>query len=282
MDMVAQKAKAEAFLAMHHAREILVLPNCWDAGSALILAEAGFPAIATTSAGIAFSRGYADGHRIKREEMCAEVKRCAEAVSVPVSADMEGGYGQTPDDVDKTVREAIAAGAIGANIEDGVYDPGTGNPYLLDSALCVDRIQAGREAADALGIPFVINARVDVYLIARGERTNEMFDGAVARCNACYAAGARSVYIPGVDDADLIKRLAAAIDGPLNILAGARTPSSSRLQELGVARVSIGGSLARACLKLVQHAAEELRDLGTFDFAKDSFSNAEVNRRFEP
>jgi len=104
MDMIAQKAKAEAFLALHHAPEILVLPNCWDAGSALILAEAGFPAIATTSAGIAFSRGYADGHRMSRNEMAAEVKRCADAVAVPVSADMEGGYGQTPRDVAETVR----------------------------------------------------------------------------------------------------------------------------------------------------------------------------------
>ncbi|MEX2614786.1 MAG: isocitrate lyase/phosphoenolpyruvate mutase family protein [Alphaproteobacteria bacterium] len=282
MDKIAQKAKAEAFLTLHHAPEILVLPNCWDAGSALILAEAGFPAIATTSAGIAFSRGFADGHRISRAEMAAEVKRCADAVSIPVSADMEGGYGQTPDDVAETVRQAIAAGAIGANIEDGVYDVGTAKPHLLDPALCVDRIRAGREVADALDIPFVINARVDVYLIAGGERTGAMFEDAVARCNACYAAGARSVYIPGIADADLIGRLAQAVEGPLNILAGATTPPTARLQELGVARVSIGGSLARACLKLVQHAAAELRDGGTFGYAKDSFSNAELNRRFEP
>ena len=282
METITQKAKAETFLALHHASAPLVLPNCWDAGSALILAQAGFPAIATTSAGVAFSRGFADGHRISRAEMCAEVKRCADAVAVPVSADMEGGYGQTPEDVAETVRQAIAAGAIGANIEDGVYDSGTEHPYLLDSALCVERIQAGRAVADKLDIPFVINARVDVYLIAGGERTSEMFDGAVARCNACYAAGARSVYIPGVADADLIGRLVAATDGPLNILAGAATPPIAQLQELGVARVSIGGSLARACLKLVQNAAEELRDKGTFSYTRDSFSNTELNRRFEP
>jgi 2-methylisocitrate lyase-like PEP mutase family enzyme len=279
---IAQKAKAEAFLALHHAPEILVLPNCWDAGSALILAEAGFPAIATTSAGIAFSRGFADGHRMSRAEMAAEVKRCVDAVSIPVSADMEGGYGKTPEDVAETVRQAIAAGAIGANIEDGVYDAATAKPYMLDTALCVERIRAGREAADALDIPFVINARVDVYQVARGEQTAATFEEAVARCNACYAAGARSVNIPGIADEDLIGRLAQAVEGPLNILAGAATPPTARLQELGVARVSIGGSLARACLKLVQHAAEELRNEGTFGYAKDSFSNAELNRRFEP
>ncbi len=129
MKKFSQKAKTEAFLALHHAPEILVLPNCWDAGSALILAEAGFPAIATTSAGIAFSRGYADGHRITRAEMSAEVKRCVDAVDIPVSADMEGGYGQTLEDVAETVRQAIAAGAIGANIEDGVYDATATKPY---------------------------------------------------------------------------------------------------------------------------------------------------------
>lgn len=275
MDSV--KARAEAFEALHQGSDILVLPNCWDAGSALILAEAGFPAIATTSAGVAFSRGYADGHRIGRAEMRAEVKRCVDAVSIPVSADMEGGYGATPEDVAETVRHAIDAGAVGANIEDAVIDA----PALLDLALCVERIQAGREAADSAGIPFVINARTDVYLIERGA-TPAMFDEAARRCNAYRAAGARCTYVPGPADAELIGRLAAAIEGPLNILAGARSPATARLRDLGVARVSIGGSLARACLKLVANAAAELRDQGTYEFCRDSFSNPEMNRKFEP
>ncbi len=275
MDSV--KARAEAFDALHQGSDILVLPNCWDAGSALILAEAGFPAIATTSAGVAFSRGYADGHRIGRAAMRAEVKRCVDAVSIPVSADMEGGYGSTPEDVARTVRQAIDAGAIGANIEDVVGDA----PVLLDRALCVERIQAGREAANAAGIPFVINARTDVYLIERGA-SPAMFDEAAWRCNAYAAAGARCTYVPGVADADLIGRLAAAIDGPLNILAGAGSPATAKMWALGVARVSIGGSLARACLKLTANAAAELRDSGTYEFARDSFSNPEMNRKFEP
>ncbi len=275
--MDSLKARAEAFDALHHGAELLVLPNCWDAGSALILAEAGFPAIATTSAGIAFSRGHADGHRIGRAAMCAEVKLCVDAVSIPVSADMEGGYGPKPEDVAQTVRQAIEAGAIGANIEDNSGDA----PALLDHTLCVERIQAGREAADSAGIPFVINARTDVYLIERGA-TPAMFDEAVRRCNAYQAAGARCTYVPGPADADLIGRLAAAIEGPLNILAGADSPPTAKMRELGVARVSIGGSLARACLKLAANAAAELRDSGTYEFSRDSISNPEMNRKFEP
>jgi 2-methylisocitrate lyase-like PEP mutase family enzyme len=270
-------AKAAAFDALHHGPDLLVLPNCWDAGSALILAEAGFPAIATTSAGVAFARGYADGQRIGRTEMCAEVKRCVDAVPIPVSADMESGYGPTPEDVARTVRQTIEAGAIGANIEDALG----GTPALLDRTLCVERIQAGREAADAAGIPFVINARTDVYLIER-DTTPAMFDEAVWRCNAYRAAGARCTYVPGPADADLIGRLAAAIDGPLNILAGAASPSTAKMRELGVARVSIGGSLARACLKLAADAAAELRDSGTYEYSRNSFSNAQMNRKFEP
>ena len=270
-------AKAAAFHALHHGPNLLVLPNCWDAGSALILAKAGFPAIATTSAGMAFSRGYADGQRISRTGMCAEVKRCVDTVNIPVSADMEGGYGPTPEDVAQTVRLAIEAGAIGANIEDLAGDA----PALLDHKLCVERIQAGREAADAAGIPFVINARTDVYLIEFGA-SPAMFEEAVRRCNAYRDAGARCTYVPGTADADLIGRLAAAIDGPLNILAGANSPSTAKMRELGVARVSIGGSLARACLKLAADAASELRDSGTYEFSRRSFSNPQMNRKFEP
>ena len=270
-------AKAEAFDDLHHGSDILVLPNCWDAGSAVVLAEAGFPAIATTSAGIAFSRGHADGQRISRAEMGAEVKRCVDAVPIPVSADMEGGYGPKPNDVAITVRQAIEAGAIGANIEDAMGDP----PALLDQTLCVERIQAGRAAADSIGVPFVINARTDVYLTERST-TPAMFDEAVRRCNAYRAAGARCTYVPGVADADLIGRLAAAIDGPLNILAGVDSPATAKMRDLGVARVSIGGSLARACLKLVATAAAELRDSGTYEFSRLSFSNPEMDRKFEP
>lgn len=268
--------KAKAFAALHTSPEILVLPNCWDAGSAKILADSGFSAIATTSAGIAFVNGLVDGHNISREEMCAEVARCAAIVPVPLTADMEGGYGEAPEDVRETIRQSIAAGAVGANIEDAIAS----NPHpMLDTSLAVERIRAGREAADSAGIPFVLNARTDVYLYNKGA-TPEMFDEAVSRANAYYAAGARCVYVPGVADADLVQQLTNAIDGPLNILAEPTSPSTAELQAMGVARVSIGGSLARACLNLVENAAAELRDAGTYGYGKDTFSNAALNKRF--
>lgn len=277
MDMNMLQTKAAAFTALHEASDILVLPNCWDAGSAKILADAGFPAIATTSAGIAFSHGYADGHNISREEMCAEVARCAAIIPVPLSADMEGGYGATPEDVAETVRQAIKAGAVGANIEDSIA---TNETPMLDEKVAIERIRAGRKAADDAGISFVLNARTDLYLYHRGPATPAMFNMAVSRANAYYAAGARSVFVPGVTDAELIERLVGAIEAPLNILAGPNSPSTAELQEMGVARVSIGGSLARACLTLIETAADELRSTGTYCFAKDSFSNAVLNRRF--
>ncbi len=279
MNTTSLNAKAEAFAALHYGPEILVLPNCWDAGSAKILADAGFSALATTSAGIAFSHGYADGHIISREEMCAEVARCAAIVTVPLSADMEGGYGPTPEDVAETVRQAIDAGAVGANIEDSIA---ANDEPMLDVTLGIERIQAGREAADAAGISFVLNARTDVYLHNRVATTPAMFDMAVSRANAYYAAGARSVFVPGVADPALIERLADAIEAPLNILAGPASPSTAELQAMGVARVSIGGSLARACLTLIENAAAELRGTGTYGYGKDSFSNAALNRRFTP
>ncbi len=271
------QTKAAAFAALHEGSEILVLPNCWDAGSAKLLADAGFPALATTSAGIAFSNGYADGHNISREEMCAEVARCAAIVAVPLSADMEGGYGATPEAVGETVRQAIAAGAVGANIEDSIT---ANDEPMLDVSLATERILAGREAADVAGISFVLNARTDVYLHNAGAPAAAMFDMAVARANAYCAAGARSAFVPGVSDSALIKRLVDAIEAPLNILAGPASPSTAELQELGVARVSIGGSLARACLTLIENAAAELRGTGTYGYAEDSFSNAVLNRRF--
>lgn len=276
VNTTALRAKAETFATLHEGPEILVLPNCWDAGSAKILADAGFPAIATTSAGVAFAHGYADGHVISRDEMCAEVARCAAIVDVPLTADMEGGYGVPPEEVAKTIRRAIAAGAVGANIEDLIA---TETEPMLDMGLAVERIRAGREAADSAGIPFVLNARTDVYLHNKGS-ASAMFDEAVSRANAYYAAGARCTYVPGVADPALIQRLADAIDGPLNILAGPTSPSTAELQAMGVARVSIGGSLARACLKLVENAAAELRGSGTYGYGEGGFSNDALNQRF--
>lgn len=270
----AQREKAERFLAMHHAESILVLPNAWDGASAVILAEAGFPVVATTSAGIAFARGLPDGQRMTRTEMCEEVSRIVRLVGVPVTADMESGYGRRPEDVAETVRRVIESGAVGANIEDTDH---RGDAPLFDRTLSIERIAAGREAADALGIPFVINARTDPYL-SRGHFGDRTFAEAVDRANAYREAGARCVYVPGAFDRDTIAALTREIAGPLNILASAQTPSTGELQALGVARLSVGGGFARAAYTRTRQIAEELRDAGTYGYASEHYSNQELNK----
>ena len=232
-----------------------MLPNCWDAGSAKILADAGFPAIATTSAGIALSHRYGDGHNIGREEMCAEVARCVAIIALPLSGDMEGGYGAAPEDVAETVHQAIRVGAVGANIEDLIVADET---PMLGEKVAIERIRAGRKAADDADISFVLNARTDEYLYHSGPTTAAMFDMAVSRANAYYAACARCVFVPGVTDAELIGRLTEAIEAPLNILAGPNSPTTAEPQAMGVARVSIGGSVACACLTLIQATARRV------------------------
>lgn len=266
------KAKTEQFHALHIAPELLVLPNAWDSASAVLFEDAGFPAIATTSAGIAFCRGYRDGEQIPRDEMLDEVARIAARVDIPVTADLEAGYGTDPEAVAETVRRAIEAGAVGCNIEDAIV--GGGDP-LLEFQLSVERILAAREAADTADIPFVINARTDGFL--RIGADGKVLDESVRRANAYYEAGARSLFVPGVFDGQTIGRLAREIAGPVNILAGPKTPSVAELEVLGVARLSVGGGIARAAYTVTREAAEELRDSGTFGFTENTFSNAELN-----
>lgn len=267
------KAKAERLHALHLAPELLVLPNAWDCASAVLFERAGFPAIATTSAGIAFCRGYRDGEQIPRDEMLDEAARIAARVGVPVTADLEAGYGLRPEDVAETVRLAIEAGLVGCNIEDGTVDGG--DAPLLDFELSVERIRAAREVADAANIPFVVNARTDGFL--RIGASGAVLDEALRRANAYYEAGARSLFIPQVSDGQTIGRLAREIAGPINILAGPKTPSVAELEALGVARLSVGGGIARAAYTLTRIAAEELRDTGTYGFTEDTYSNAELN-----
>lgn len=275
--MVTLHEKASAFAERHRGPGIIVLPNAWDPGAAIVLADAGFPFVATTSAGIAFAQGLPDGQRLSRSRMLDLAGQIAGAVDVPVSADLEAGYGARPDDVAATVTGAVAAGVVGCNIEDSTGD--RDHPlYELEAA--VDRIRAGAEAAGASGIPFVLNARVDPYLVGLGTPAENLAES-VRRGNAYREAGAGCVYVPGVYDRDTISVLAREIDGPLNVL-GARGGASSalsvaELEALGVRRVSIGGSLAVAALALVRRAAAELREHGTFGYSGAAMSNAEAN-----
>jgi 2-methylisocitrate lyase-like PEP mutase family enzyme len=276
--MPTLQEKASAFAERHRGPGIIVLPNAWDPGSTIVLADAGFPFVATTSAGIAFAQGLPDGQHLSRSRMLELVAQIAAAVEVPVSADLEAGYGPRPEDVAATVAGAVAAGVVGCNIEDSTGDR---DRPLFELELAVDRIRAGADAARASGLPFVLNARVDPYLVRLGTPRENLAES-VRRANAYREAGADCLYVPGVSDADAIGELVREIDGPLNVL-GARGGVEgqalpvSELEALGVRRVSIGGSLAVAALALVRRAAEELRDRGTFSYTGQAMSNAEAN-----
>ena len=272
--MDSQADKAIQFRQRHRGPEVLVLPNAWDVASARIFEEAGFPAIATTSAGIAFSLGYPDGQRIPREEMFARIARIARAIEVPVSADIEAGYGSTPEDAARTTRELLQAGAIGMNLEDTSGDPA--HP-LLDVALAVEKIRAARAAAAELGVPVVVNARTDVYLLGSGDLEAQYSD-ASQRLIAYRDAGADCVFAPGLKDAATISRLVKEVRCPLNILAVPGTPSIPDLEKLGVARVSLGSGTMRATLGLLRRMAEELKRTGTYSALDGAVPYAEVNK----
>ena len=266
---VTPSDKAAALLALH-AGPGFVLPNAWDAGSARILEQVGFPAIATTSAGIAWACGVPDGQMLDRDTMLGHVGRIVTAVSVPVTADLEAGYGDTPDDVGQTVARAAEVGAVGGNLEDAV----AGGLFSINEA--VDRLAAARAAAP--GGTFVLNARTDTYFAGT---EGDPFAETVERAGRYLEAGADCVFVPGVVEAETIRRLADAIPGPLNIVAGlANTIDARTLFSLGVKRVSLGGSLARAALSMLERAGRELLDTGTLSFLDGAISYADLQRRF--
>lgn len=256
----AARRRAEALRALHHADRPVVLPNAWDAASARVFEAAGFPAIATTSAGIAYACGFADGERIPRRTMLAAVERIAGAVAVPVTADLEAGYGAGPAAAARTVELLVATGAVGLNLEDA---RGRSRRALVPSAAQVARVRAAREAADRAGVPVVINARTDVYHF--GGAPAEQLAEAVRRGNAYLEAGADSVFVPFVRDAATIAALVHGIRGPVNILAGPGAPPVAELAALGVRRVTVGSGVMRATLGLARRAAVELRERGITD-----------------
>jgi len=237
---------------------MLVLPNAWDVIGARLIEEAGFPAIATSSAGVAWALGWPDGERISRGEMLAVVRRIALSVRIPVTADVEAGYGRTLEAAAETARGVIAAGAIGLNLEDG-----TNEGSLLDLALQVERIRAVRQAGAAARVPLVVNARTDAFEVKQWTPA-ERFAAAVRRANAYHAAGADCLFVPHVSDAATIGQLAREIDGPLNVIAGPPAPPLLELERLGVRRASLGPRVVQATLGLIRRIAVELRDRGTY------------------
>ncbi|TIC80493.1 isocitrate lyase/phosphoenolpyruvate mutase family protein [Nocardioides sp. GY 10113] len=265
----APAAEGAATLLALHQGPGFVLPNAWDAGTARILTQVGFPAIATTSAGIAWSCGHPDGGSMDRVAMLAHVARIAAAVDVPVTADLESGYGDTVDEVAHTVSLAASLGVVGANIEDAGADG------LFDLEEAAERIAAARAAAPAG--TFVLNARTDAYFA--GPRADP-FAEAVERATRYVEEGADCVFVPGVADEEEIRRLAAEIPAPLNIVAGlASTTDAPTLFSLGVKRVSLGGSIARAALTLVERAGRELIETGTLGFLDGVIGYADLQRR---
>jgi 2-methylisocitrate lyase-like PEP mutase family enzyme len=261
--------KAAAFLALHQGPGF-VLPNAWDAGSARILEQVGFPAVATTSAGIAWSLGVPDGEALDRDTMLGHVGRIVAAVDVPVTADLEAGYGGTAADVARTVADAVQLGVVGANLEDA------GPEGLFDIDRAAERIAAARAAAPRG--TFVLNARTDTYFAGT---SGDVFAQTIDRAQRYADAGADCIFVPGVVEEDTIRRLATEIPRPLNVVAGlASTTDARTLFALGVRRVSLGGSLARAALSTLERAGRELLDSGTLGFLDGAIGYADLQRRF--
>jgi 2-methylisocitrate lyase-like PEP mutase family enzyme len=262
---------------LHSGPRMLVLPNAWDVASARVLEELGYPAIATTSAGVAFSLGYPDGQRISRDEMLEAVARIARAVRVPVTADMESGYGITPKDMAETAEAIVAAGAVGLNFEDVIGDAESSQ---VDTAFQAEKIRALRETSASAGVSLVINARTDVYLMPIGPEATR-FERTVERLRAYRTAGADCVFAPGVKERPLIEKLVKAVAAPLNILVTPGCPSIPELEKLGVARASIGSGVMRSALGLVRRIGKELLETGTYASTfEGAIPFAEVNALF--
>lgn len=251
---------AQLFRSLHDKSAPLLLPNAWDAASARISEAAGARAIATTSAGVAWSLGVPDGGYLTSDLVAGVVARIVAAVNIPVTADIENGYANVAD----TVAAVVAAGAVGVNIEDGALPP---------EEHC-ERIQTARKTADLF-----INARIDTYLRGLGEPSTRL-DATVERATACIAAGADGIFVPGVTDPEIVSELAARIDAPLNIMAGPGAPTVGELAGLGVARISLGSAIAQAAYAIVQQSTVELLASGTYTSVREPLDYGTLNGLF--
>jgi 2-methylisocitrate lyase-like PEP mutase family enzyme len=261
--------KAARFRALH-TTPALRLPNCWDAASAAVIAAAGAPALATTSAGVAWSLGRPDGDALDRASAVDAVARTVRAVNVPVTADIESGFGATPKDVAETLAAVAEAGAVGVNIEDTTSEaPGSLRPVADQT----ERLAAAREGA---GPDLFINARIDIYLAGIGEEADR-FDATVARAEAYAEAGADGIFVPGVTDPATITALVKTIRLPLNVLASPGAPAPSELERLGVARISLGSRVASAAYELARRAAVGLFEEDSYDAVAGGIAYGTMN-----
>lgn len=270
--------QAATFRRLHSpdADSVLVLPNAWDAMSARLVEAAGATAVATTSAGISWALGYPDGQGAPRDEMVRMIGVIARAVRVPVTADVESGYGAgTPEDVAETVRGVLAAGAVGINLEDG---PGPDGAPLVDVSVQVGRIAAARAAATAAGIHLFINARTDTFVRRWGAEAERLAE-TVRRARAYVEAGADGVFVP-LAPPELVAQLAGAVRAPLNVIAGPGSPPIQELRAMGVARVSVGPGLARSVMDHIRQAAAEILGAGTYEHIRAQVTSQEANALF--
>jgi 2-methylisocitrate lyase-like PEP mutase family enzyme len=269
-----QRENAQVLRAMHDRSQVLVLPNVWDAISARLVQEAGARAIATTSGGIAFSLGYPDGEFVPRDEFLGAVARIVRVVRVPVTADIESGFGASEKELAETVRAVIDAGAVGINLEDSTGDPA--QPlYDLDTALA--RLAAARDAGESAGVPLVINARTDPLMVLKGERA-ALLEQAVRRANAYRAGGADCLFPLGLDGETEISQAVRSINGPINVIFRPGLPPVQRLKELGVARLSLGSAMMLTAMTHTRRIAQEVLTSGTYSLLSGAIGYAEANQ----
>ncbi len=272
----SQAERARRFHALHHEQNLFIIGSVWDAASAVIFEQEGFTALGTSSAGIAYAQGLPDGERAPLTDMIAAIARIARSVSIPVSADLESGYGASPAEVAETCRLALEAGAVGVNLEDA--RPGAAT--LTDLKRQCEIIRAVRLASDRCGIPLFINARTDAFWLSLWDAPRRLSES-IARCRAYVDAGADGVFVPGALDPPTLSSLVRATAAPLNVLAMPGCPDIATLQALGVRRLSQGSGPARAMLGLAGRIARELLNQGRYtSFHQGSIGYAQANSLF--
>jgi 2-methylisocitrate lyase-like PEP mutase family enzyme len=268
---VNQNEKAKKFRKLHEGPGAFLIPNPWDAGSARMLTALGFEALATSSAGLAFSLGRRDGEGlVTREEALAHIREIVGASDLPVSADLENGFGDAPEEAAETIRLGAAAGLVGGSIEDATGDE---RKPIYDHGHAVERVTAAVEAARALPFPFTLTARAENFLHGRAD-----LDDTLRRLQAFADAGADVVYAPGLPSLEAIRTVCAAVaPRPVNALVGAAGRSVAELAQVGVRRISTGSALHRAAMGGFWTAAKEVKEKGTFTFLEKAVPFAELS-----
>lgn len=268
-----QTEKSDEFIQLHQPGNCFIIPNPWDRGSAKLLQHLGFKALASTGAGCAFSQGRSD-LSINARDMLAQLTELVQSTDLPISADLQNGFGHTPEDAAQTIIEAAKSGIVGGSLEDASGD--ATNP-IYDVGLAVERIQSAAAAAKSLNFKFTLTARAENYLYGRAD-----LKATIKRLQAYQEAGADVLYAPGIQSREDIKAIVQSIDRPLNVLMGLQGMqlTVAEVQALGVTRISLGGSLARAAYGALVRAAREVQALGTFSYVDEAISGKEINSIF--